>query len=259
MDEINLKKFDMSKIKRDSICCFIAPRRSGKSVLLKDLLSYHKDIPAGLVISKTDKLTHYYDQFIPPALIHDEYNPVLIDKLLDRQKKALAEKWPNPGCFLIFDDTLSEGDTWKRDTRIKEIFYNGRHYKILFLLTMQTPLGITPGLRGNIDYTFILRNTNTKNRRDLYDNFAGQFPSKEIFERVLDVVTEDYGCLVIDNTSQSSKLEDNVFYYKAQLDHPPFRLCSNSFWSIGEKPKKEAKSSKNTVLRNNKKLVIRRV
>ena len=34
---------------------------------------------------------------------------------------------------------------------------NGRHYKILFILTMQYALGIPPNLRTNIDYVFILR------------------------------------------------------------------------------------------------------
>lgn len=254
-----IKKFDMSWIKEDSVCCFIAPRRQGKSVLIKDLLYHHQSMPAGIVISKTDNMCHYYDKFIPPVLIHDKYKPEIIDKLFERQKKAIKEKWKNPNCFLIFDDTLSDAAIWKKDERINEIFYNGRHYKLLFLLTMQTPMGIPPGLRGNIDYTFILRNTNNKNRKDLYDNYAGMFSSRETFELVLDSCTEDYSCLVINNTTRSNKIEDQVFYYKAKVwPDDEFRLCSDKLWSMEKKesnvPADSKKKSYN--LKSNKKFTI---
>lgn len=253
-ESLEIKKFDMKKIKKDSVCCFIAPRRQGKSILIKDLLYHHQDIPAGLVISKTDKLCHYYDKFIPPILIHDKYKPELLDNLFERQKKALKDGWKNPNCFLIFDDTLSEANQWKKDERINEIFYNGRHYKILFLLTMQTPMGIPPGLRGNIDYTFILRNTNAKNRKDLYENYAGMFSSKEIFEKVLDSCTENYNCLVIDNTTRSNKIEDQVFYYKAKVhEDDAFKLCNSSFWTIQRKEEDFKKTDvKSSFIKKNK-------
>ena len=37
------------------------------------------------------------------------------------------------------------------------LFMNGRHWKIILIITMQYPLGIPPNLRTNIDYVFILR------------------------------------------------------------------------------------------------------
>lgn len=239
MESLSLRKFDITRIKSTHICCFIAKRNSGKSFLIKDLMYYKRDMPAGLVISRTDSLTHFYDTFIPPVLVHTEYKGELIDKLFERQKKALQEMWDKPEAFLIFDDTLSEADNWKKDNRIKEIFYNGRHYKIMFLLTMQEPMGIPPGLRGNIDFTFILRTPNQKHRKDLYENYCGMFPTREIFEKVLDASTEDFGCLVIDNTTTSNKIEDQVFHYKAS-SHEPYKMCSSSFW------KHEVKQNKNT-------------
>jgi hypothetical protein len=258
MDDIELKRFDMKKVKPDSVCCFIAPRRSGKSFLIRDLLYHHQTIPAGVVVSKTDKLCHYYDQFIPPVLIHDKYDPELLDKLFDRQKKAIREKWPNPYCFLIFDDTLSDADSWKKDERIKEVFFNGRHYKILFLLTMQAPMGIGPSLRGNIDYTFILRNPSMKYRKDIYENYCGMFPTREIFEKVLDACTSDFGCLVVDNTTRSNELTDQVFYYKAE-DHSNFRLCSNSFWNKSRVTPDVRETREFSLKSRNKKFTVKKI
>ena len=50
---------------------------------------------------------------------------------------------------------------------------NGRHYKILFIITMQYALGVPPSLRTNIDYVFILREPYIANRKRIYENFAG--------------------------------------------------------------------------------------
>jgi hypothetical protein len=227
------------------------------SFLIRDLMFHQQSIPAGIVVSKTDKFTKYYEQFIPPVLINDEYSPDLLDKLFERQTKALAEKWPNPHAFLIFDDTISDANEWKRDKRIKEIFYNGRHYKILFLLTMQDPKAITPGLRSNIDYTFILKTPNQNIRRTLYENYCGMFPSFEIFEKVLDICTEDYGCLVVDNTSKSNKLEDQVFFYKASA-RDNFKLCSNAYWQKKKKvlPIGSSSNSSSSTLKNSKKFTV---
>jgi hypothetical protein len=126
---------------------------------------------------------------------------------------------------------------------------------------MQAPMAISPGLRSNIDYTFILRTPNQKNRKDLYDNYCGMFPSREIFEKVLDACTEDFGCIVIDNTTRSNKLEDQVFHYRAS-EHEKYRLCSNAFWQKkpSPPPKKndKTKESNFTLKSKNKKFVVRK-
>ena len=55
------------------------------------------------------------------------------------------------------------------------------------------------------------------------------FPTFEIFCQVMDQCTENYECLVIDNTTKSNKLEDTVFWYKANTA-PPFRVCNDEYW-----------------------------
>jgi hypothetical protein len=41
--------------------------------------------------------------------------------------------------------------------------------------------------------------------------------------------TENYECLVIDNTSTSNRIEDCVYWYKGDA-HPPFKLGAPEFW-----------------------------
>lgn len=118
---------------------------------------------------------------------------------------------------------------------------NGRHYKTLFIITMQYALGITPNLRTNIDYVFILRENYVSNRKRLYENYAGMFPSFEIFSQVMDQCTEDYNCLVINNNAKSNKLEDQVFWYKAS-PHEDFKIGDQKFWLYQDQNKKDSDS-----------------
>ena len=113
------------------------------------------------------------------------------------------------------------------------LFMNGRHWKIMLVITMQYPLGIPPNLRTNIDYVFILREPYIANRRRIYDNYAGMFPTFESFCQVMDQCTENYECLVINNNAKSNKLQDQIFWYKAQ-QHGPFKLGSKEFWEISK-------------------------
>ena len=59
------------------------------------------------------------------------------------------------------------------------------------------------------------------------------FPTFESFCQVMDQCTENYECLVINNNSQSNKLQDQIFWYKAE-SHPDFRLGSKEFWAISK-------------------------
>ncbi len=236
--DLKITKFDMSSMKDDKVIVLIGKRETGKSVLVKDLLYYQKDIPIGTVISATESANCFYGNIIPPIFIHDEYTADTIQNVLKRQqivikkmKKEFAEKGHSnidPRAFLILDDCLYD-QSWTKDKNVRSLFMNGRHYKMLFIITMQYSLGIPPSLRTNVDYTFILRENIVSNRKRLYEQYAGMFPTFEIFCQVMDQCTENFECLVINNNAKSNKLEDQVFWYKADM-HKDFKVGSSSFW-----------------------------
>jgi hypothetical protein len=113
------------------------------------------------------------------------------------------------------------------------LFMNGRHWKIMLVITMQYPLGVPPVLRTNIDYVFILRENIVGNRKRIYENYAGMFPTFEAFCQVMDQCTENFECLVISNNVKSNKLQDQVFWYKAD-PHNDFKLGSKEFWEMSK-------------------------
>lgn len=235
---LELKKFDITRVQDDNVVVLLGKRKTGKSFLVRDIMYYHRDIPVGTVISGTESANCFYGKMVPKLFIHDEYKPEIIDNILKRQKAittrynkevALYGKTTlDPRAFLIMDDCLHDS-CWKRDKNIRYIFMNGRHRKLMYLLPMQYPLGVPPDLRTNVDFTFILRENNFGNRKRIYENYASIFPTFEVFCTVMDQVTEGFGCLVIDNTSRSNKLEENVFWYEAE-EHEHYTLGSKIFW-----------------------------
>jgi hypothetical protein len=238
--QLHIKKFDPSAISPDKVLIFLGKRNTGKSFLVRDILYYNRDIPIGTVISPTEGANKFYSNIVPGLFIHDEYTPQLLDNVVKRQKiiqkrinkeqMMYGKSSIDPRAFLILDDCLYDG-CWKRDKNVRYLFMNGRHIRVFLLITMQYVLGVPPDLRTNVDYVFILRENNYGNRRRMYENYCSVFPSFEIFCDCMDALTEGYGCLVIDNTSKSNKLEDNVFWYEAE-DHPAFTVGSKEFWMI---------------------------
>ncbi len=228
----------MRKIPQDAVVIFIGRRRTGKSTLVRDLLFHHQDMPLGTVISGTEESNSFYGKMIPPLFIHGEYSPIILANFVKRQKMIMAriQKDLQGGgrsrldarSFMILDDCMYD-DSWTRDVNIRYLFMNGRWLKVFFIITMQYPLGIQPALRTNVDYAFILREPYETNRRRIYENYASVFKTFDDFCQVMDQCTQNYECLVIDNTSHSSKLEDCVFWYKAEI-HPDFRIGAAEFW-----------------------------
>ena len=245
---LELRKFDMKSIQfkpnenKGPVVVLIGKRDTGKSFLVRDLLYYQQDIPIGTVISGTEEGNGFYGKMVPRLFIHNEYNSAIIENILKRQRTVLKQVKKemeaykrssiDPRAFVILDDCLYD-NTWSRDKLMRLLFMNGRHWKVMLVITMQYPLGIPPTLRTNIDYVFILRENYIANRKRIYENYAGMFPTFEAFCQVMDQCTENYECLVINNNSKSNKLNDQVFYYKAD-NHNDFRLGSKEFWEISK-------------------------
>lgn len=239
---VNLRKFSMKSIPQDAVVVFIGRRRTGKSTLVRDLLYHHQNIPMGCVISGTEESNGFFKKIVPPMFIHGEYNPIILANFVKRQKLVVQkieqdkDRGVNsnidPRAFMILDDCMYD-DSWTHDKNIRNLFMNGRHFKVFFIITMQFPLGIQPALRTNVDYVFILREPYMNNRRRLYENYGSAFPSFEFFCQMMDQCTQNYECIVINNNTQSNKLEDTIFWYKAEIQGE-FKLGAPELWRQSE-------------------------
>ena len=231
---IQIKKFDPNTIDPCRVCVMIGKRGTGKSQLVTDILYHKRKIPMGVVMSGTEESNEHYKTFVPDSFIYGDYMPDVTKKVIDHQRQEVKKLKPddkesvNSSVFMLLDDCMYD-NKWTRDSNIRGIFMNGRHWKILFIITMQYCMDLPPCLRANIDYVFILKENIIQNKEKIYKNFFGIFPTFDSFNEVLTQCTENYECLVLDNTSKSNKIEDCVFWYRAKIGRK-FKMGSPALW-----------------------------
>ena len=235
---LRLSKFNMNIIPDDSVVLFIGRRGTGKSWLIKDLMWEKRRIPIGTIISGTESANSFYSSIVPSLFIHQEFDSGIISNVLRRQDaitKQIRKEEETRGsssldrrAFIVMDDCMFD-TKWLHDKYIRSLFMNGRHFGLLYILALQYVMGIPPVLRGQVDYVFILRENQVSARRKIYEQFAGIFPSFELFCQIMDQCTENYECLVIHNGSKTNKIEDCVFWYKA-TPHEDFKIGSKEHW-----------------------------
>lgn len=236
-----ITEFKLSDMVMDPSIVMVAKRGSGKSWITRDIVHNYKTIPGGVVLSPTDKMNPFYKKFFPDLYIHHDINESIFKRILNRQAlmidKAKAKKKKgiiiDPSGILVMDDCLAAKAKWAKDPSITEILMNGRHYKLTYVLTMQTPLGVAPDLRLNFDYVFLLKDDSYVNKKKLYDNYASMFPSLAAFELVFRKCTEDYKSMVINNRFPSDNIQEKVFWFKAA--DRKFKFGSKTFIDIYKK------------------------
>lgn len=265
-----IREFKLEWMVPNPSICMIAKRGSGKSWVVRSILNHYKDIPGGVIIAPTDKTNTFYGKFFPEVFIHYEYKTEIIEKIFYRQdqiiekckQKAKLGKKVDPRAFLVMDDCLSSKGTWMRDQPIMKMFLEGRHYHVMYILTMQFPLGIIPELRCNFDYIFLLAEDFFTNQKRLYDHYAGMFPSFASFRQVFLQLTNDFGCMVIVNRGSRKNFLDKIFWFKAKNEIPERIGCQqfNDFHKNNFNPnwrKKEKLFDINKFIETKKKSIIK--
>lgn len=214
MSTLSLKKFDINKLHNNpSVCIIIGRRGTGKSVLACDLLTHMGRNTDNVVFTSSNSEVDLYRTKFPSETVYDEYGSSLIKNIVNGQR---LKKETKELTTIVLDSGMytNEIDT---DNVIRDIYINHIRYQMSLILSIQHPLEISPALRSNSEYVFILRDANEFTRKKLHVHYAGIFPTFKSFCQILDQTTENYDCMVICNNSKSIRIEDQVFWYKAEL------------------------------------------
>ena len=132
----NLLEFDPTEMKIDATIVAVGKRRTGKTWVFRNIMYLFKDkFQAGLVISQTDELNKFWQQYVPKKYIFNRYDPEILQAVFRRQKKILndvnktdAEKDAEAPFFILLDDVISDSRL-KYDEALMELFVAGRHYR----------------------------------------------------------------------------------------------------------------------------------
>lgn len=240
MYNLNLKRFrpkDMENRRVDPdkgppTIVIIGGRGTGKTYLVRDIMYYFRRIPAGMIITGSEASSEAFSEFFPKSFIFDDIDLERIENIVANQRKLRKKKTKGDySSLLLFDDCGFDKSMVKKKI-IKGIFMNGRNWKILLIMTLQYAKDIPPDLRSNVDYVFILREPVIETRKKLWKEYAGIIPTFDAFNEAMNVCTEDRGALVIDKTTTSNKIEDNVFWYRASMPSKQYKVGSKELWQF---------------------------
>ena len=234
-----LEEFNPEDIKLDGTIVAVGKRRTGKTWVFRNLMYLMKDkFQAGLVISQTDELNHFWQQYIPKKYIFKKYDPEILQTVFRRQKsisnskdKTDAEKEKEAPFFILLDDVISD-QSLKYDESLCELFVAGRHYKLFILITTQYAKAITPTIRGNTDYCFMMKTIQQRQLEALWEDF-GSFLTKDAFAHILNANTEDNECLVVNTCPETEVDPISMLKWWKAIDPGKFKMGSKEYWRQG--------------------------
>lgn len=235
-----IKELDINNLKPRSVqddgvrYCMIGKPGTGKSSIIKSYMYAKRHIfPIGTFCSGTEDSTQFFGKHVPDLFLHP-LSTTLMSSIIRRQKIA-KQYLENPWSLFIADDCTDQTALFN-SKESHWLFKNLRHIKLSYILSLQYSIDIKPALRACIDGTFILRETNEKFRKNLYENYASVIPTYHEFKSLMDQLTGDYTALFIDNRSTSNKVEDCVFYYKADISRidPNFKFGAPEYHQFSE-------------------------
>lgn len=205
---------------------------TGKSKLTGSIIWNKRHIfPVGQVYSGSEESNEAYKLMFPPLNIFNKLDENALTQFKQRQaiaKKHLkVEDGYNPWAVQIWDDLSSDTKFFSKPI-VKDYYKNGRHWKMLHINSQQYSLDLKPDIRTCIDGTFLLRESNSKNRKKLYENYAGIVGTFDDFNDIMDELTTDHTSVYINNLIDSNNIEDCVFYYKADLEKIPMKRINNN-------------------------------
>lgn len=231
--KLRVKRFQPESFKENRVIFIIGKRGTGKTVLLKDLMSHYPPVDFVVGMTPTEETAEVFRDFMPESCIFHEFNQHKLEQMLSVQRELIRKKI-NRKFLLVLDDCLYQKGVLK-SLAMRDLVMNGRHLHITLVVCVQYLMDINPDIRANIDYVFALRENIISNRAKMWRFFFGMFAKYDEFSKTMDACTNDFGSIVMDNTSHSTSVEDTVSWYKANISPPSFKLGRKCYWNMDKK------------------------
>lgn len=235
MPSYRIEKLSPAKqLPRRGVVVFLGATGTGKTALMIDLMyQLRNEFPKAVVICGSKETEQDFARVVPDIFIWDKLDVDRLSALYDKQELDVYLHRSQP-LLIILDDFMYQSRSLQKAEVINRIFMNGRHANILFFVSMQYCKSLSPTLRQQTRMVFVLSEKNPLNRTRVYDAFNTCFPTRDEFDALMCRLTVNYQAMVLSNmASTSMEIQDNVYWYRAQLDRR-FRFGSDLMWQIHE-------------------------
>jgi hypothetical protein len=204
---------------------------TGKTTLIASLLYAKKHIiPVAMAMSGSEDSNGFYRTIFPSTFVYNSYSEEQVENFIKRQKLA-KQHLENPWAVIIIDDCTDDPAIFRRPLQ-QGMYKRGRHWNLWYILSLQYGMDVRPVIRTNVDGVFILREPNLKNRKVMYENYAGIIPEFKLFCDLLDQITNDYTALYIHNATETNDWRECIFWYKATPVPGNFKFGCPEYWQF---------------------------
>jgi ABC-type dipeptide/oligopeptide/nickel transport system ATPase component len=170
------------------------------------------------VVENIEELDNQYNKTIIKYLkkhIKENYNAN--NSILNETENNIVNLLDiNVNILLIFDDCAATAKDWGKSEIIKKIFYQGRHYKITTIISLQGDKELIPVIRQNaftVFFTTLQCATgffgSTSNNFSKEQKKDAELKGKEIFKKIQSKDSFRKMCYI--------RLEEMIYYHKAEL------------------------------------------
>ena len=204
-----IKCFNIHDIKYDNYIVIIGMRASGKSLLIKKIMTLF-DTPSKIAVSKSESIYTFYKYFINKRFIYNQYTPELMNNIYKRQKLIInnAPK-KDQTLILALDDCMSARCNWVNNDEIKKLYNNKNDYNIMLISSFNYAFNIPSNYREKYDYVFLAEEQFISTRKRLYEHYGKYiFDTFEEFNDVFITIIKmnSYNFFVLD-------IKNKKYYY----------------------------------------------
>jgi hypothetical protein len=234
----------------------IGKKMSGKTSLASWLMYYtQKKHKLAVIFSKTCEMTHVFDGPVNQLLQNKQYSSKIMKQIqnmqicsteINEEREKHNKRKKRDGIMIIIDDLSADAKTkennWTKDTNFLEFMFDGRHYKITFILCVHDPMIIPSMARENLDYIVIAQNLTNAAFEKFYKHYwQDTFDDKITLKQTMEKCTQEYKMMVINRkkmlNTKINSISDIVSYIDVQNPKkiPKYRFGSKSINKILDK------------------------
>lgn len=200
-----------------------APRKSGKSYLIKTMLNHGlKNSFDHIIIicPSLDFNSDYddfrkYDHFFFKAKVQQNYIDDLFRDMAEAQKEVMRKQRQGnkkssynedevrmPSMLIIFDDCIDSG-VFNFRGGVDKIAERGRHINLSCIISSQRISAISRSIRINSDYFLIFVPYAAREMEQFVEQFVFKDHRKNMVTKLLDIFSTPYEFLLLDNLEKN--------------------------------------------------------
>lgn len=206
-----------------------SPQGGGKSHLIRYMMyQLRKKLDYGIVFTNTFFEDDSFD-YINKKYIHPEYNPNVLEGLMNIQANLIDARGPKKEAFVVFDDCIDPKQF--KDPKLKELCTQLRHYHITVIFATQYANILPTWLRANAMAVVIFRTDSECNLKALYQSYGQLFNNFNEFKNYVMQNLGNYKFIYYDKRHVNQDIDETYRIMLAPAKIPKFKLKANKLLS----------------------------